>query len=64
MKIEVEVPNNVSEVTNAATGIIACLVALAIGVIRGALGAVSSLFGGVFRVIGGAVAGGAAAARR
>lgn len=61
-KIEVEIPENVEQITNATTGVVACVVMLIAGVIKGALAAIKYAFGGVFRIAAGAVAGGCAAA--
>ena len=62
--IEIAIPQDVEQVTNAATGVIACLVMLAAGIVKGALAAVKFAFGGIFRIAAGAVAGGCAAAAR
>lgn len=62
-KIEVIVPDNVQAINNAANGIIACSIMLLCGIVSGALAAIKYLFGGVFRVAAGAVAGGCAAAK-
>lgn len=61
-KIEIVIPDNVEQVTNAATGVIACLVMLVSGALVGVLAAVKFAFGGLFRIVSGAVAGGCAAA--
>lgn len=61
-KIEVEIPQNVEQVTNATTGVVACLVMLVAGVLKGMLAAIKFAFGGIFRIAAGAVAGGCAAA--
>lgn len=61
-KIEVTIPNDVQQVTNAATGVIACCVMLIAGMIKGVLAAIKYVFSGVFRIAAGAVAGGCAAA--
>ena len=61
-KIEVNVPENVQQITNATTGVVACCVMLVIGIIKGVLAAIKFAFGGVFRIAAGAVAGGCAAA--
>lgn len=61
-KIEVEIPQNVEQITNAATGVVACSVMLGAGVIKGMLAATKFAFGGIFRIAAGAVAGGCAAA--
>lgn len=61
-KIEVTIPNDVQQVTNAATGVIACVVMLVAGVLKGVLAAIKYTFSGVFRIAAGAVAGGCAAA--
>ena len=62
-KIEVQIPENVQQITNATTGVVACLVMFIAGVIKGVLAAVKFAFGGVFRIAAGAVAGGCAAAK-
>lgn len=62
-KIEVEIPQSVEQVTNAATGVVACCVMLVAGIVKGALAAVRFALGGVFRIVAGAVAGGCAAAK-
>lgn len=61
-KIEIEIPENVEQVTNATTGVVACLVMLVAGILKGVLAAVKYVFSGVFRIAAGAVAGGCAAA--
>ena len=61
-KIEVEIPQNVEQITNATTGVVACLVMLVAGVFKGILAAVKLPFCGIFRIVAGAVAGGCAAA--
>lgn len=61
-KIEVKIPENVEQITNATTGVVACCVMLVAGVLKGVLAAVKYVFGGVFRIAAGAVAGGCAAA--
>lgn len=61
-KIEIVVPENVQEITDATTGIVACLVMFAAGVLKGTLAAIKYTFGGLFRIAAGAVAGGCAAA--
>ena len=63
-KIEVQIPENVEQVTNATTGVIACLVMLTAGIITGILAAIKYAFGGILRIAAGAVAGGCAAAVR
>lgn len=63
-KIEVQIPDNVEQVTNAATGVIACIVMLAAGIIKGVLSAIKYVFSGVFSIAAGAVAGGCAAATK
>lgn len=62
-KIEVEIPENVEQITNATTGVVACLVMLAVGIVKGLLAAIKYVFSGVFRIAAGAVAGGCAAAK-
>ena len=62
-KIEVNVPENVEQITNATTGVVACLVMLVAGIIKGVLSAIKFAFGGIFRIAAGAVAGGCAAAQ-
>lgn len=62
-KIEINVPDNVKQINDAANGVVACLIMLAAGIVTGALAAIKYLFGGVFRVAAGAVAGGCAAAK-
>lgn len=61
-KIEVQIPENVQQITNASTGVIACCVMLVAGIIKGVLAAIKFAFGGIFRIAAGAVAGGCAAA--
>lgn len=61
-KIEIQIPENVEQVTSATTGVIACCVMLIAGIVKGALAAVKYVFGGIFRIVAGAVAGGCAAA--
>lgn len=61
-KIEVNVPENVEQITNATTGVIACLVMLVAGIIKGVFSAIKYVFSGALRVAAGAVAGGCAAA--
>lgn len=61
-KIEITVPDNVKQVTDSATGVVACCVMVVVGIVKGVLAAVKYVFGGVFRIIAGAVAGGCAAA--
>lgn len=61
-KIEVEIPENVQQITNASTGVIACCVMLVAGIIKGVLAAIKYVFSGAFRIVSGAIAGGAAAA--
>lgn len=62
-KIEVKIPDNVEQITNATTGVVACLVMLVAGILKGILAAFKYAFGGVFRIAAGAVAGGCAAAK-
>lgn len=61
-KIEVVIPDNVEQITNATTGVVACVVMLIAGIIKGVLAAIKFAFGGIFRIAAGAVAGGCAAA--
>lgn len=61
-KIEVQIPENIEQITNATTGVVACLVMLVAGILKGVLAAVKFVFGGIFRIAAGAVAGGCAAA--
>lgn len=61
-KIEVNIPENVTDITNATTGVIACVVMLIAGVLKGVLSATKYVFSGIFRIAAGAVAGGCAAA--
>ena len=61
-KVEIEVPQNVEQITNATVGVVACCVMFVAGIIKGLLAAVKFVFGGVFRILAGAVAGGCAAA--
>jgi hypothetical protein len=61
-KIEVKIPENVENITNATTGVVACCVMLVAGIIKGVLAAIKFAFGGIFRIAAGAVAGGCAAA--
>ena len=61
-KIEVQIPENVQQITNATTGVVACVVMLITGVLKGILSAVKYVFIGIFRIAAGAVAGGCAAA--
>lgn len=63
-KIEVNVPENVQHITNATTGVIACIVMLVAGVIKGVLSAIKYVLSGIFRIAAGAVAGGCAAAAK
>lgn len=63
-KIEINVPENVEQITNATTGVVACVVMLFAGIIKGALAAFKYVFSGIFRIAAGAVAGGCAAAVR
>ena len=62
-KIEITVPEDVKQVTDSATGVVACCVMVVVGIIKGMLAAVKYIFGGVFRIAAGAVAGGCAAAK-
>lgn len=62
-KIEITVPENVTDITNATTGVVACVVMLVAGVLKGIVAAVKYVFGGIFRIAAGAVAGGCAAAK-
>lgn len=62
-KIEVQIPENVEQITNATTGVVACVVMLVAGVIKGVLAAIKYVFSGIFRIAAGAVAGGCAAAK-
>lgn len=61
-KIEVKVPENVQQITDATTGVVACVVMLVAGIIKGMLAAIKYAFSGIFRIAAGAVAGGCAAA--
>ena len=60
--IEIAIPQDVEQVTNAATGVIACLIMFIAGALKGVLAAVKYVFSGIFRIAAGAVAGGCAAA--
>lgn len=62
-KIEITVPEDVKQVTDSATGVVACCVMVVVGIAKGMLSAVKFIFGGVFRIAAGAVAGGCAAAK-
>lgn len=62
-KIEVKIPENVEQITNATTGVVACLVMLVAGILKGMLAAVKFTFGSICRIATGAVAGGCAAAK-
>lgn len=62
-KIEITVPDNVKQVTDSATGVVACCVMVAVGIVKGVFAAIKYLCGGVFRIAAGAVAGGCAAAK-
>lgn len=61
-KIEITVPEDVKQITDSATGVVACVVMVAVGIVKGVLAAIKYVFGGVFHIIAGAVAGGCAAA--
>ena len=61
-KIEVQIPDNVEQITNATTGVVACVVMLVAGIIKGVLAAIKYALSGIFRIAAGAVAGGCAAA--
>ena len=63
-KIEVKIPENVEQITNATTGVIACVVLLFAGIIKGVLAAIKYAFSGIFRIAAGAVEGGCAAAAK
>lgn len=63
-KIEVVIPENVQQINNAANGVIACSILLFCGIVSGVIAAIKYLFGGVFRTLAGAVAGGCAAAKQ
>lgn len=63
-KIEINVPDNVKQVTDSATGVVACCVMVAVGVVKGVLAAIKYVFSGAFRIVAGAVAGGCAAAQQ
>lgn len=63
-KIEINVPENVEQITNATTGVIACIVMLVAGTIKGVFAAIKYVFSGTLRIAAGAVAGGCAAAVR
>lgn len=62
-KIEITVPDDVKQVTDATTGVVACCVMAVVGIVKGMFAAVKYVFSGVFRVAAGAVAGGCAAAK-
>ena len=61
-KITIEVPDNVQQITDASTGVVACVVMLFCGVVKGIFAAIKYLCSGVLRIAAGAVAGGCAAA--
>lgn len=61
-KIEVQIPENVEQITNATTGVVACVVMLFAGIIKGVLAAIKYVFSGAFRIVSGAIAGGCASA--
>ena len=61
-KIEIQIPENVDQITSATTGVVACCVMLVAGILKGILAAVKYVFSGIFRIAAGAVAGGYAAA--
>lgn len=63
-KIEINVPDNVKQVTDSATGVVACCVMVVVGIAQGVLAAVKFLCGGAVRIVAGAVAGGCAAAQQ
>ena len=62
-KVEIEIPQNVEQITNATIGVVACFAMLVAGILKGVLAAVKFAFGGIFRIAAGAVAGGCAAAQ-